>query len=700
MYNFYNNPNYSINDNTDETIVIDINEMLKNYQQEQNQLEQKLLYNDQEVNIKYKPMQVQCIETKEIFNNVYEAIKKYNIALYAINKAILYGYFAGKYNGQQLHWKEYNEIILNANNDYQLYIIEQNMQNIEINTNDIIVYCIETNEIFKDINQAAQKYNTEMQNIYVAMRYGYTTGTDQNGNKLHWININYPIYKTITDKNDNWIPICIICERKLANTYKQNNIEVLNKLKKDINCDIYNLLNQYPLTNFRLAKVKKYQFALDNIIINKQKKQLGKYIIRCIETNEIFDGISPIEKKYNIDHRRIQSAIKTGRAIGKDNNGNKLHWEIIDNNQEKVYNYFKNSFKNINNINDIFERAQFNLAKYYNLYGKQLTPQNLISNKIFNNIDIIAWNLIKNNPYSDTNELCKSINDNIIFLNHQSAAQYYNIFLQKMKNIINNNEEFIYNKAKQKIINISINELNDNTIIYAIAYQIIKININNNITYAITYNSFTKFKAQLDAKNRINSGICKFINNDNIINECSIIKSHIYFKEEAENLKSALLNKKPSTFKCKLPVRCITTGEEFASIEEASKKYGYKSETNILYVCRGQREHTINQQTREKLKWEFLQEEKNYIPMDRNQKKYTVFLLYYNNELIIISKSTLFKNKQFLLTKNIFNNVSKDELKFIVHSDNLSFDQAQQLINELKIQYAAESHSLLNSLCK
>lgn len=285
-----------------------------------------------------------------------------------------------------------------------------------------------------------------------------------------------------------------------------------------------------------------------------------------------------------------------------------------------------------------------------------------------------------------------------------------------MKNIINNNEEFIYNKSKQKIINISINELNDNTIIYAIAYQIIKININNNITYAITYNSFTKFKAQLDAKNRINSGICKFINNDNIINECSIIKSHIYFKEEAENLKSALLNKKPSIFKCKLPVRCITTGEEFASIEEASKKYGYKSETNILYVCRGQREYTINQQTREKLKWEFLQEEKNYIPMDRNQKKYTVFLLYYNNELIIISKSTLFKNKQLspsnktkiihglktynLLAKNIFNNVSKDKLKFIVHSDNLSFDQAQQLINKLKIQYAAEGHSLLNSLCK
>ena len=650
-------------------------------------------------------MKIQCLETQEIFNDIYSAANKYNIALYTLNKALVHGYFAGEYNGKKLHWREYSDITLDTDIYYKLYVIEQNIKdiNIYINKNKIQIQCIKTQEVFTDIKIAAQKYNTTNILIYSAIKYGYTAGIDENNNKLHWININYPIYQAYTDRNDNWIPICIICDISQI-----SNDKLLNKLKNDINCHIYNLLNQYPLNNFRVARINKYQYILNNII-KKNKKQY-KIQIQCIETNEIFDSINKAVKKYHINPYTIKMCIKNNLPTSKDNEGNLLHWKFIEqNNSLNIYKYFTDKFKNIN-VNDIFEQANTNLSQYYNLYNKHLTSQSLISNKIFKNIDIIYWNLIKNNPYLNTNELCKNITDNIVFLNYQSAAQYYNKFLKDIKNIINNNDEFIHNKTKQKIININKNELKDNTIIYAISYQIIKIIINNTIIYTITYNSFNKFKAQLESDTRSNFGIGILIKNCTDY-QCNVIKSHIYFKEEADIIKCQLSGYKENIFRCKLPVKCITTGEIFNSIYDACQKYGYKSETNILYVCREQREYTIDKQTGQKLQWQFLEKKDNYIPINKNQNKYTVFLLYYNNDLILISKSILFNNKQLssnnkhlILNKlktnyskfKIFcNNINTKELKFIIHTDNLSFNDAQKLIKNLKSEYIKNNVSIL-----
>lgn len=757
LYNFYNNPNYNINDNTDETIVIDINEMLKNYQQEQNQLEQKLLYNNQKINIEYKPIQVQCIETGEIFNSMAEAAQKYNTDLKSITGSIKYGYTAGKIHNANIngkiyninfHWREYNpkDIIAKNNKYYQIYIIEQKIKYNSISKEKITVKCIETNEIFDSAIEAAQKYNIEIQNIYVAIRYGYATGTDNNGNPLHWININCPIYKlhnnddNDNDKNYMWIPIYIFYDYTVYTKYNYNDKDtkyILEKYKNDPNCGIYNILNLFPLEDFRLANIKKYKFILTESFISQEKNTSivpakFKTCVQCIETKEIFMSLNKAAIKYHTNHSQIKYAIKKGRSTGKDENGNDLHWRIYqdhnnnininnDNNDinNNTYNYCINKIIDKNIAQSVIDIAQKKISKYYNLYNVQLTNQSLINNNLTQNIDTIMWKLVKDNSYMHSNIVYKNVENNTLFLNLETIAKYYRVSIQKLKDILNTDKLItISSTRKIHLISININELQDNTIIYASAYQIIKIQIYKKVSYTITNVPYNVYMTKLRDKNR--PGLSQLINSINTY-ECSIIKSHIYFKEEAENLKSILLNQKPSTFTCKLPVRCITTGEEFSSIEEASKKYGYKGETNILYVCRGQRKYTINQQTREKLKWEFMQKDSiqkdsisknncdNNIKTNKSIKEknnHTVFFLYYLNKLITITSSIHFVNENISLRykkstlyslkynntklKELLDQANIDDFIFKAYKNNLTRTEAQRMIKKLKTQYINE----------
>lgn len=102
------------------------------------------------------------------------------------------------------------------------------------------------------------------------------------------------------------------------------------------------------------------------------------------------------------------------------------------------------------------------------------------------------------------------------------------------------------------------------------------------------------------------------------------------------------------------------------------------------------------------MKWEYVE---NNIPTYKSviyEKTYTVFSLYYLNQLIVISKSSLFQNSQltkkdrnYILNKlrtnnihfrNLLAQINKDELVFKIHKENLSFYEAQEEIKKIKLQ--------------
>lgn len=702
LYNFYQNSNYIIDNIKDEEpTIININDLFNNYYKQQAELEKQILYNNQDINIQFKEIQVQCIETEEIFNTIQEAAKAYNTDIKSIVNSIKYHCAVGKLNNvdqkeivklhsqskaiklhsqhkrTEFHWREYkfNNYDQNIENEYQIYIIEQKIINNNIKEKISSIRCIETNEIFTDIKEAANKYNIPLPNLYQAVKYGYSAGKIKNNIelniqqneikqcwqreevklhsqseaiklhsqneevKLHWMNIKQPLYELATDNNDQeiWIPIYVIIDNAISTYFNHNYInanKILEKLKNDSNCAIYNILNQLPIEDFRIANMKRYKAIL---------------------------------------------------SLQQEDNNN-------------LYNYCINNIKDNHILNLIYDKIQDRISMYYNLYNRQLSSQNLINNKTTNNIDCIMWKLIKNNQYLNTEELCKSIDDNIIFLNYVSVAHYYDISINTIKNIINMNNVIISQKRKN-IQLINIKELKDDTIIYANAYQIIKIQVNTKISYAISNMPYNCFIALIHQKNR--PGVSKLINEtDNY--KCEIIKSHIYFKEEAEQIKNHLMGYKKKKFKCQFAVKCINTGEVFKSIYEANQKYGYKGEENILRVCKKQRLHTIDHKTGEKLKWEFVD---NNIPTYKSviyEKTYTVFSLYYLDQLIVISKSSLFKNSQltkkdrnYILNKlktnnihfrNLLSQINKDELVFKIHKENLSFYEAQEEIKKIKLQ--------------
>ena len=59
--------------------------------------------------------------------------------------------------------------------------------------------------------------------------------------------------------------------------------------------------------------------------------------------------------------------------------------------------------------------------------------------------------------------------------------------------------------------------------------------------------------------------------------------------------------------KCKKKVMCITTGEIFSSINEASKKYNINNKGAISFCCKG-KQHTAGKHpiTKEPLKWKYI----------------------------------------------------------------------------------------------
>lgn len=309
----------------------------------------------------------------------------------------------------------------------------------------------------------------------------------------------------------------------------------------------------------------------------------------------------------------------------------------------------------------------------------------------------------------------KDIENDIIFLNFITISRYYRISIQKIKSILDTKQSInIYSTRKIQLISININELYDDTIIYATAYKILKLEMGSKTIYTATYRSYKEYITGLHRKNH--AGINNIINNINDYN-CSIIKAHIYFQEEVEALRDQLLSKKPNVFRCKLPVRYINTGEEFSSIEEACNKYKYKNEAGIVRVCRHYQEYTTDSNTGEKLKWKFIQEDSiqedsmqnnncnNNINTIQNNN-YTVFLVYYLNKLITIASSTRFINdkismryKRLVISKLKYNNLNlknllcdakTDDITFKICKNELTRIEAQQMIKKLKAQYINE----------
>ena len=532
----------------------------------------------------------------------------------------------------------------------------------------VVVKCIETQEVFSSINQVAKKYTVDRNTIIRAVMYGYAITTDQN-RVLHFFNVtnpqyisriqtvNYYIYVIKQLINDQWTPIYVQHTKyTIKNQIKMH--------KANINSPIYTVLNQYPLKNFRIVKRQ------DNIKSLKEAKQLEQEAIE--QLSQQYTIYNKIEKS---SEQEIQPSIYTRMVTWKQLRedpyfkGHEALYLCMEDNilllslQSIAMQYNKTQAKVKQAIAD-------NTPLKYNGQEKHIIKLNIQSytKNLFtdgNYQDIQQQHIMKTlNKTATINNKNDSINttDTNINTDIDTNANAEVIIRQKHPYIMGNFQEDlnindydvnIYNTDTSLWIKIPGSKqalmITDATVIFAMQYYIYRVEYKKNIPakYFANYLPYNDMLASLQNHNR--AGISQLFKENTSELKIVIIQDNIFFKPEIDDLKLVATGKQKRTapkFKA-MPVRCITTGEEFPSLWEAKEHYGYKTEDAIWKVCRGINPCTFDKDKKQ-LTWEFINPDDQQQKWKRKDKYNVVAILLFKRPLFVTVTS--FSSKKDILT--------------------------------------------------
>lgn len=138
-------------------------------------------YNKEKSKNRAMANKVYCLTTKENFDSIIEASRKYNIQASCISKCCRGKQsYAGFYNGEKLVWAYYDDYIKNGEDNVKCKLKE--------NKNYTKVICITTEKIFNSINEAAEYYGIRASGIQACCcgRYKYSGVDSDTGKKLIW----------------------------------------------------------------------------------------------------------------------------------------------------------------------------------------------------------------------------------------------------------------------------------------------------------------------------------------------------------------------------------------------------------------------------------------------------------------------------------------------------------------------------------
>lgn len=515
------------------------------------------------------------------------------------------------------------------------------------------------------------------------------------------------------------------------------------------------------------AKYKLYNGATvvpnKGISIKQYKQRKGNFhgiMVQCVENKEIFPSLKAAAIRYNVSTSSIHEAIRHGYCAGYDSDNNPLHWidvnnptykkkeiifkvyviqQLINNQWVPIYvGQTRNELRVRFNRHKLYKtgplyevlhkypieqfriKAVYNniptqketdelemkltqlLMKRYKLYNKNIGTHNMKVTPS-TKLQVITWKDIKDNSYLKTNELCKCVEDDLYFLTHASVATQYNVPIIKAKNSIGN--VLKCGKGEKHIISINTNELADNTLIYSEMYSIYCIRYKNLSRLLVTKLPYNEVLPTVFAKKDV--GISGLISHKKDV-KLEIVKSYIFFKEEAEAIKNELEGKskvKKPKFKPVL-IRCVNTGEVFNSFFEASERYNI-GEDSIWKTCKGLKNGFKDKETGEIIVFEYVNP-MDKLPKFKRKNEYNVFIVYENMDgkevPIYVSFSVHAKEKDILiyhkgnsnsdLHDKLQNGYDKFSIKFI--GKKLDDSAAKALQKETVRKLIKKKYVLLN----
>lgn len=454
--------------------------------------------------------------------------------------------------------------------------------------------------------------------------------------------------------------------------------------KANVNSPIYTVLNQYPLKNFRIVK---YQ---DNIKSLKEAKQLEQEAIE--QLSQQYTIYNKIKKSSEQD---IQPSIYTRMVTWKQLRENPyfkdheaLYWCVEDNIlllslQSIAMQYNKTQAKVKQAIADNMPIKYKSQEKHIIKLDIQSYTKNLFTDGNYQDIqqqhimEILNKTATINNKNSNINTNANTNANTNTDINANIDTSINNaeiIIRQKHPYIMGNFQKSldvnIYNTDTSVWIKIPDSGqalmITDATVIFAMQYYIYRVEYKKNmpVKHFANYLPYNEMLASLQNHNR--AGISQLFKENTSELKIVIIQDNIFFKPEIDDLKLVTTGKtKRTTPKFKtMPVRCITTGEEFSSLWEAKEHYGYKTEDAIRKVCRGINPYTFDKDKKQ-LTWEFINPDDQQ-PKWKRKDKYNVVAIFLFKRPIFVT-ITSFSSKKDILTYHRYHH---EKMKKVIDNNN------------------------------
>lgn len=633
-------------------------------------------------NFKIEPL-ITNITTQAKLNNLEKQSVCDHALVYELYNSKLYiSYFQNNYTNKSFLFNCSKNPNLNSDLNLNNYY----------NNDKIEIRCIETQETFKSIKQAAKKLRLHHNTLIRAIRYGYEVTFDIDSDLYNDIILNNTqhTYKEILNTyvfsaNKNNIDTNI---KNKSNIDTSANIKDKNNINADININIDNNINTELVKQAKqnkLMKIKLHFVDINNPIYEK-RDQSAKYYIYIIKES-VDDKWIPIYVQHARTSLNINKKFEFHYTNANSKIYDRLHLISRDKLQIVIY---QDKIKNVQKVVQLEKQLIFDLIKQeYKLLNfvvseanqrKAIEASDLINNQpqtinigpeltkddvnIINTyIHSIQFFKLKNNPFFTMNKIYKDIKNNLFFIDIRAYAFYKRIPIIKAKEIMN-----------KKLINIDVIDLNNDDFIYATVYYLYKVEYYAKINYIATYLPINEYKSSLTCPTCRGLGrtVKDNINNVKIIT----IKSFIYFKDEVKYYKKQYVsiqktNGNKKIIKADKPkykprqVKCITTGEQFDSIYAATKAYGYTCEDTIWKACKGIHKYTHHKETNEELIWEFV-DKNNMIPKWNRNSNYNVIIINKYKKPIYATITSL-KNKKDILA---YHQYHTSQLHDIIHNTN------------------------------
>lgn len=137
-----------------------------------------------------RKIKVICLNTKEIFNSIVEASKKYNVnASSIISSCKGKIQSAGKIEGRKIRWMYYDDYIKLTDEEIEQILNKKSLKKNEHSTlyNKRNIICLNTKEIFDSIGKASAKYNINKSTLSLCCNNKRKSAGKINGEKGQWM---------------------------------------------------------------------------------------------------------------------------------------------------------------------------------------------------------------------------------------------------------------------------------------------------------------------------------------------------------------------------------------------------------------------------------------------------------------------------------------------------------------------------------